>query len=73
MEDSQSRCGAQTIMARAEQIASCIADCVSDLVSMACAGEHDDLRVAVWGMLATQIAFRCGRGDCFVLPPLDDC
>lgn len=58
---------------RAERISQIVEANIVDLLDKLCDGEPDCVRDVAWGMLATRIAFRSGRGECFVLPPLDDC
>lgn len=58
---------------RASRIAEGVEANVADLITKMCEGEKPEVERVVWSMVATRIAFRSGRGDCFRLPALEDC
>lgn len=60
-------------MVQAERISQAIERTIEDMISTMCEQEAPEVQQIVWGMLATRIAFASGRGECFVLPPLEDC
>lgn len=60
-------------MVKAERLSKAVEETMSDLVDKLCEGEPEELRGAVWTMLAKRMAVRQSRGACFKLPGLDDC
>ena len=60
-------------MDKAGKIAETVEDNMVDLIVKLCENEPEEMRVAVWAMVLTHMMFRCGKADCFVLPPLDEC
>ena len=63
----------ETTMEKAERISKAVEACAEELLDKLCEGESKEVRDMAWTMVATRIAFRSGRGDCFALPPLEDC
>lgn len=63
----------QYSVVQAERISADVEGNIADLIDKLCEGEPQDVRSMVWSMVATRIAFLSGRGDCFQLPPLDEC
>lgn len=43
------------------------------LLDKMCEGQPAEVRQIAWDMFVTKVAFANGKGDCFVLPPLDEC
>ncbi len=63
----------QYSVVRAERISADVEGNIADLIDKLCEGEPPEVRPMVWSMVATRIAFLSGRGDCFHLPPLEEC
>lgn len=60
-------------MDKAGKIAETVEDNMVDLIVKLCENEPEEMRAVVWAMVLTHMMFRCGKADCFVLPPLDEC
>lgn len=58
---------------KASRISETIEANISDLIGKLCADEPREVRSLVWSMVATRLGFASGMGQCFVLPPLDEC
>lgn len=58
---------------RAERIGQSVVACAMDLLDKLCEGEPDGVREMAKAMMATRMITSCAWGDCFTLPPLDDC
>lgn len=58
---------------RAEQIGQSVAACAMDLLDKLCEGEPEGVRDMARAMMATRMLTSCVWGDCFQLPPLDEC
>lgn len=63
----------ENMMDKAERISKALEDEVGTLLDKLCENEPEEMRGAVWAMVLTHMMFRCGKADCFVLPPLDEC
>lgn len=59
-------------MTQALRISESVEANIADLIDKMCDGEPREVRGMVWSMVATRIAFRSGRGDCFRLPALEE-
>lgn len=46
---------------------------ITDLIGKLCDGETREVRGMVWTMVAARMAMLSGHGDCFQLPPMDEC
>ncbi|MBR3764786.1 MAG: hypothetical protein IKK57_09605 [Clostridia bacterium] len=60
-------------MVKAERISESVEANVNDLLDKLCEGEPDGVREMAGAMLATRLITSCAWGDCFQLPPLDEC
>lgn len=58
---------------RAEKIGQSVVACAMDLLDKLCEGEPDGVRDMAKAMMAKRMLTYCAWGDCFTLPPLDDC
>ena len=58
---------------RAEKIGQSVVACAMDLLDKLCEGEPDGVRDMARTVMATSMLTFCPWGDCFTLPPLDDC
>lgn len=58
---------------KASRISETIEANISDLIGKLCEGEPREVRGMVWTMVAARMAMLSGHGDCFQLPPIDDC
>lgn len=58
---------------RAEEISRAVEDSAAELLDKLCEGEPRAVREMAWTMLATSLVFSAGYGDCFILPPLEEC
>lgn len=56
-----------------EKISKALEENAAALLDKLCEGEPPEVRRIAWDMFTTRIAFANGQGDCFVLPPLDEC
>ena len=63
----------QYSVVQAERISADVEGNIADLIDKLCEGETQEVRSLVWSMVATRVAFLSGHGDCFQLPPLDEC
>lgn len=63
----------QYILVKAEQISKNLEDAASTLLDKLCEGEPEQVRSMAWTMFVTSIGFANGQGDCFHLPPLEEC
>ena len=43
------------------------------LLDKLCEGEPTEVRKIAWDMFVTRVAFANGKGNCFVLPPIEEC
>lgn len=57
---------------RAEKIGQSVVACAMDLLDKLCEGELEGVREIAGAMLAARM-MSCAMGDCFQLPPLDEC
>lgn len=62
----------QYVIAKATEISGIIEENISDLIGKLCEQEPREVRDLVWNLVGTRMAFLTGRGECFVLPPLDE-
>lgn len=58
---------------RACQISETIEANISDLIGKLCETEPREVRCMVWSMVAQRMAMLSGHGDCFQLPPVEEC
>ncbi len=63
----------ETKKEKAERISKAVEACAEELLDKLCEGEDRAVRNMAWTMLATLMGFSGGLGDCFVLPPIDEC
>lgn len=62
----------QYCMTIAEKMSRALEQEAQALLDKLCEGEPVEVRRIAWDMFVTRIAFANGKGDCFVLPPLDE-
>lgn len=60
-------------MVKAARISESIEANIVDLIGKLCDGEPREVRSMVWDMVAVRMSMLSGNGDCFVLPPIDEC
>lgn len=58
---------------KASRISEIIEANITDLIMKLCEGETRDVRGMVWSMVAQRMAMLSGHGDCFQLPPVEEC
>ena len=58
---------------KAQEISGTVEANIADLIYKLCDGEPYEVRGMVWTMVAARMAMLSGHGDCFQLPPLDEC
>lgn len=63
----------QFMIVTAERISRSMEDAAASLFDKMCEGEPEDVRRMAWTMFVTRLGFANGQGQCFVLPPLDEC
>ncbi|MBO7171655.1 MAG: hypothetical protein J6V52_01685 [Bacteroidaceae bacterium] len=56
-----------------ERISRSLEEAMGTLLDKLCEGEPSEVSKVAWDMFVTRVAFANGRGDCFVLPPIDEC
>lgn len=57
----------------AEMMSKALEEEAKALLDKLCEGEPTEVRGLAWDMFTTRVAFANGQGDCFILPPLDEC
>lgn len=57
----------------AEMMSKALEEEAKALLDKLCEGEPAEVRSLAWDMFTTRVAFANGQGDCFILPPLDEC
>lgn len=60
-------------MVKAERISKALEDEVGTLLDKLCEGEPDTVRAMAMSMFVVRVGFAAGKGQYFVLPPLDEC
>lgn len=60
-------------MTVAEKISTDLEEGAAALLDKLCEGEPVDVRKIAWDMFVAKVAFANGKGDCFHLPPIDEC
>lgn len=63
----------QDNVGRAQQISEAIEDGIYAMMDKLCEDEMPGVKDAAFSLLVTRLCFSAGYGDCFVLPPLDEC
>ena len=63
----------ESMMEKAERISKSVEACAEELLDKLCEGESKAVRNMAWTMLVTRMGFSGGMGDCFVLPPIEEC
>lgn len=63
----------QYCMTVGEKISVSLEDEAKALLDKLCEGEPEQVRRIAWDMFVTRIAFANGQGECFRLPPLEEC
>ena len=63
----------QYMMTVAEKMSKALEEEAQALLDKLCEGEPPEVRKIAWDMFVTRVAFANGKGNCFVLPPLEEC
>lgn len=63
----------ETKMEKAERLSVSLEEAAGALLDKLCEGEPEQVRRIAWDMFVTRIAFANGQGECFRLPPLEEC
>lgn len=63
----------QYMMTVAEKMSKALEEEAQALLDKLCEGEPLEVRKIAWDMFVTRVAFANGKGNCFVLPPLEEC